>query len=342
MTQNFKLFVSHSDIAKTPHIATVDYRDRGFHYGDGCFTTLYCENNRVYLFEAHIERLVNDATRIKINIDITLLRARVVQALQPLLSANIRSLAIKIVLTRGTGGRGYEPPSRCVPHVYISLHHCAPGLAACTESAVAEHCVTLCSFPLASQPLLAGIKHINRLEQVLAKHELIARNKEISARETSAPDNIAREKIAQATIAQATIAQNQDSAIYHDLLLLDASDYLIESSAGNVFFYVDKVWRTPLLNQCGVSGVMRDAIMRFMLDNNVAVEEGRYRIQDLYRAESLFTCNAIKHITPVTEVLSDEFGKTDRQQLSNQHTRKLIMGFYPFLQKAHIDFGADR
>lgn len=321
MTQNFKLFVCHSNIANTPHRAAVDYLDRGLNYGDGCFTTLYCENSLVYLFEAHIERLVNDAKRIKIDIDIAQLRTQVMQALQPLLSTNMRSLALKILLTRGTGGRGYEPPASCVPHVYISLHHCAPFTLLSTGSAISDHCLTPCSFPLASQPLLAGIKHINRLEQVLAKHELIERNNSNSARDT--------------------IAQGQDTVIYHDLLLLDASDYVIESSAGNLFFYVDEVWRTPILNKCGVSGVMRNAIMRFMLDNNVAVEEGQYSLQDLYRAESLFTCNAIKHITPVTKVLSDEFGETDKQQLTNQHSRELMMAFYPLLQKARTEFGLE-
>lgn len=128
---------------------------------------------------------------------------------------------IKILISRGEGGRGYGCAGVSSPGIYISSS-AMPDYSKAQQQGISLGLATL---QLAVQPLLAGLKHNNRLEQVLIKQQLA------------------------------------DSP-YDELLVLDQSGFVTEASAANVLFYRDGNWYTPELSRAGVAGVMRQNIMQ--------------------------------------------------------------------------------
>lgn len=135
--------------------------DRGLAYGDGLFETLLVHEGRAVWWDAHWRRLRWGAERLRI----ALPDERVVAAEASDLIEGMTHGVLKCVLTRGSGGRGYAPPAEAEPMLVLSLH--APPAA--TPSQGLE--VRWCDTRLALQPALAGIKHLNRLEQVMARME---------------------------------------------------------------------------------------------------------------------------------------------------------------------------
>ncbi|MGN8199116.1 aminodeoxychorismate lyase [Salinisphaera sp. RV14] len=140
--------------------------DRGLAYGDGIFRTMRVESGIALAWRFHYARLAHDCAALGLE---TPERER--------LEADIRALAgdgasgiVKIVITRGSGGRGYAPPGQPVPRRIVSLH-C--GQPAGIPDALA---LPICPIVLATPAVLAGVKHLNRLEQVLARRDCERRN----------------------------------------------------------------------------------------------------------------------------------------------------------------------
>lgn len=193
----------------------VPFDDRGLAYGDGVFETVLLRDGTPVLWDYHYARLVKGCQRLNI-------------PLPPLeqLSAAWQSPAtselevLKLILTRGSGGRGYAPPdvisprlmSRRVPFA-VNAQRWYQGVS-----------VRICSLRLGHQPLLAGIKHLNRLENVLARQEW------------------------------------DDHAIAEGLLA-DADGWLVEATSMNVFWQRNGELFTPSLTHCGVAGTLRAALL---------------------------------------------------------------------------------
>ena len=188
--------------------------DRGLAYGDGLFETLLVHEGRAVWWDAHWRRLRWGAERLRI----ALPDERVVAAEASDLIEGMTHGVLKCVLTRGSGGRGYAPPAEAEPMLVLSLH--APPAA--TPSQGLE--VRWCDTRLALQPALAGIKHLNRLEQVMARMEW------------NAPS-------------------------IHEGLMLDTDERVICATAGNVFARIGGRWLTPPVDRCGVAGVMREWLL---------------------------------------------------------------------------------
>lgn len=188
--------------------------DRGLAYGDGLFETLLVHEGRAVWWDAHWRRLRWGAERLRI----ALPDERVVAAEASDLIEGMTHGVLKCVLTRGAGGRGYAPPENAEPTLVISVHE-AP---AATPSQGLE--VRWCDTRLALQPALAGIKHLNRLEQVMARMEW------------NAPS-------------------------IHEGLMLDTDERVICATAGNVFARIGGRWLTPPVDRCGVAGVMREWLL---------------------------------------------------------------------------------
>src|SRR5690606_28131172 len=139
--------------------------DRGLAYGDGCFDALRLSPAGAPLWPWHRRRLLAGAAALSIPITPEDLD----EALRQALARCDAPAVLKLILTRGSGGRGYAAPEPCQPRLRASLHplpqrpvdHYRHGLA-----------TGLCQLRLAQQPALAGLKHLNRLEQVLARREV--------------------------------------------------------------------------------------------------------------------------------------------------------------------------
>ncbi|MBZ9613713.1 aminodeoxychorismate lyase [Rheinheimera maricola] len=195
---------------------SIGIKDRSFNYGDGIFTTMQVRAGEIQLWPLHLQRLQASARQLGFtDIDWLLLQQ------QALAAVNQPEQVIKILISRGEGGRGYGCDGISAPHIYISVS-AMPDYKRMQQQGV---CLQVAKLQLAVQPLLAGLKHTSRLEQVLLKQELA----------------------------------NSDA---DELLVLDQHGFVTEASAANVFMYRDGRWHTPTLARAGVAGVMRQHIMQ--------------------------------------------------------------------------------
>lgn len=183
--------------------------DRGAAYGDGLFETMRAHAGEVPWWGRHWERLARGAQRLCIALPG---RERVEGEALRLLEG--RNGVLKLVVTRGSGGRGYAPPAEAEPTWALSRHSLPDA------SPIGGLVLRWCALRLGVQPALAGIKHCNRLEQVLAR------------------------------------AEWTDLDV-HEGLLLDTDGHVVCATAANVFVLRDGRWHTPAVDRCGVAGVCR-------------------------------------------------------------------------------------
>lgn len=238
--------------------------DRGFNYGDGLFETirLTVSNSepRLPLWHLHRQRLLCDCARLGIVLSEAKLQGFVEQILVEARAQNIAAAIVKIVVTRGVGGRGYLPPADAEPTICVGLY---PAPAHPAEHGLVGIGLHLCSQVLSASGQLAGIKHLNKLEYVLARAEW---------RDSSAAEG----------------------------LLLDASGCVVEGTFSNVFWLKDGVLFTPQLDQCGVAGVMRRLIMTQLAPKlGLQVQEKAVPLDDLKATDEVFMCNSVCGIWPV-------------------------------------------
>ncbi len=197
--------------------AGVPADDRGIAYGDGIFRTMAMRGGRVLRWPRHYAKLVSDCAVLGIQSpaeDEFLRDIRTISACAP-------DCSLRISVTRGSGGRGYAGPENPRPRRIVSANS-LPAYP--VEWATAGVTVRLCRLRLSEQPALAGIKHLNRLENVLAR------------------------------------AEWDDPAIAEGLLQ-DTAGNIIEGTRCNVFIVENGMLVTPDLSRCGVAGVTRELVM---------------------------------------------------------------------------------
>jgi 4-amino-4-deoxychorismate lyase len=230
--------------------------DRGLHFGDGLFETIACMRGRPRFLSLHLERLALGCSRLSINAPSSdELREEVCS-----LAHDVDRAIVKLVLSRGTAvGRGYvvtggEKATR------ITIRYAWPDEdPAWLQDGVR---VRKAELRLGENPALAGIKHCNRLEQILARNEWT------------------------------------DPGIF-EALLFSSSGRLISGTMSNVFIVHGSRLCTPLLDLCGVAGVMRRVVLREARRAGIAVDECVLGIRDLEAADELFLTNARIGIWPV-------------------------------------------
>ncbi len=228
--------------------------DRGFAYGDGLFETMRATRGEVLWWEAHWNRLQTGAKRL----DLVLPELqRVRREAKDLLAGD--DAVLKLIVTRGSGGRGYAPEGDTMP-TWVLSRHALPAQAAAEGLAL-----RWCETRLAAQPALAGIKHCNRLEQVLARAEW--RNPGID-----------------------------DPAADEGLMRSIEGDVVCATSA-NLFVLRGGRWLTPRIDRCGVAGVCRAWAMEVL-----HAGEMRLDVTDVETADAVFLCNAVRGILPVARL----------------------------------------
>lgn len=196
---------------------SISVLDRGLGYGDGLFETIRFVGDRAPLWTRHMQRLAAGAGRLRLPMPDS---QQLWRESQHVIGGQSQAV-VRITLTRGLGARGYAPPAK--PEVTrIVAAFPMPSIPArlSTDGIRMYRCET----QLGDQPQLAGIKHLNRLEQVLARAEW------------NDPD----------------IGEG---------LVCDAHGNVISATAANLFAVVDGALLTPAVNRCGVAGVARAAIL---------------------------------------------------------------------------------
>jgi 4-amino-4-deoxychorismate lyase len=245
--------------------AAVPVTERGLSYGDGLFETIKVMNGRAQFLAWHRQRLRRDCERLALALDDAALAAEIARILH-----GQNDGVLKVIVTRAAGGRGYQPLRGAAANrlvlFYAEPRPVAAGaaLSAAVAPGVKGVRVRVCRQRLAEQPALAGMKPLNRLEQVLARAEW------------SDPD----------------IAEG---------LMLDQHARLIEATASNLFLVRGDRLLTPRLQRCGVAGVMRRVVMEQLLPAG-RVEEVDLTLDDLIAADEVFLTNSLTGIRPVTQI----------------------------------------
>jgi 4-amino-4-deoxychorismate lyase len=234
--------------------AAIAIGDRGLNYGDGLFETIALRNGVIRRLAAHLERLAAGCERLKIPLPGTdCLRNEAAQVAGP-----VRDGIIKIIVTRGAAGRGYRPADDAIPTRVVTLHDAPPPGRAEIE-------VRWCAVRLSRNPALAGLKHLNRLEQVLAQSEW------------------------------------HDPAI-DEGLMRDYEGELVCATSSNVFLVVGGELVTPDLRNCGVRGIMRAEVIRLAMRRGITVREEPLWPDMLASASEVFVTNAIRGIRAVVKL----------------------------------------
>ncbi len=246
---------------------SVDVSDRGFQYGDGLFETIVVFNGKPLFLQRHFSRLALGCQRLLIpQPDFSLLEQEARQ-----LASEAEQAVLKLIITRGSGGRGYRQPDEIHPTRLFSLHP-FPIFAANFQTHGIR--ARLCHYRLAHNPVLAGIKHLNRLEQILAR------------------------------------AEWQDDSIQEGILL-DCHGQVVEGTMSNLFVVKDRVLYTSALKNCGVAGIVRQMVLEFAEQQSLAVRQEDFGVADVLQADELFVSNSVIGIWPVIELEQQDFGVGD-------------------------------
>jgi len=239
--------------------SSVPADDRGLHYGDGVFETMLVRAGRVRFLEAHLTRLTLGCSRLGIRLTtMPVLRAEIAAA-----AALAPPLAVlKLIVTRGSAvQRGYAPGGTESARRMLSLWPAPSSTAAIVDGV---HLI-VASLAAAENRALAGIKHLNRLENVLAAAEAAA-------------------------------------AGAFDALMLDSAQRVISGAMSNVFLGRGGRVLTPRVDRCGVAGVMRGVVLRECAALGIGVEETQVSRQELLTADEVFITNARIGVVPVGRV----------------------------------------
>ena len=238
----------------------VSVSDRGLQYGDGVFETIAYRDGVPEFLDQHLTRLLNGCRSLHINFEqINLLHAELESVIK---SINSDPTVIKITITRGVGGRGYFSDNSATPTRIIATY----SYPIYPESYQVDGVVLrFCEQTLSVNPRLAGIKHLNRLEQVLARNEW------------------------------------SDPAIVEGIMS-DEEGSIIEGTMSNIFVVADNVLITPLITQAGIAGVMRGQIIQLATRSGIKVEERVLSRKELAQALEVFVCNSIIGVWPVSRI----------------------------------------
>ncbi len=234
--------------------------DRGLQYGDGVFETIAYRNGKAEFLEQHLTRLFNSCDLLAINFkQQNELRAEVDLICQ---SLQQEQAVIKITVTRGEGGRGYFSDNSALPTRIISSH---------PHPDIPEHYQTdgvrlrFCEQTLSINSRLAGIKHLNRLEQVLARNEW-------------------------------------DDIDIPEGIMSDEEGNVIEGTMSNIFIVESDKLYTPVVTRAGIAGVMRAQVIQIATRSGISVQEREITKKALSEADEVFVCNSVIGIWPVSAI----------------------------------------
>lgn len=234
--------------------------DRGLLYGDGVFRTLRVIAGEPRWWDDQLAKLADDCRRIGLESP----AASIWRDDFERLSAARANGVLKLLVTRGSGPRGYLPPAQ--PVVRRLLYFVADQMVDPMPAEIApDITLRICSLRLGWQPRLAGIKHLNRLENVLARAEW------------TSPD-------------------------IHEGLLLDQADRVVGGVMSNLFIWHHNRLLTPRLDQCGVAGVARARLMRLAQAHAIEVHETDLALQEVLDADEVMLTNSVMGLRRVARL----------------------------------------
>ena len=263
---------------------SLSVHDRALHYGDGLFETIAIKNGLPLALNRHLKRLNSSCKRLGITCpDEGLLEKESLQV-----SEGLEKGVLKLIISRGPGGRGYQSPEHQETTRIAAKYNWPDYPDQLSKGGVVAR---ICKQRLGHQPSLAGMKHLNRLEQVLLRDE---------------------------------VKRHGD----HEGLVLDIRNNVIEGSMSNLFFIKGKNIFTPDLSLCGVAGIIRDAILEMATRLGMSKSITDISLETLLQADEVFFCNSIIGIWPVRHIEEQLFsvGPYSQEIRKNLIKAKLIAG----------------
>ncbi|MDG1164681.1 MAG: aminodeoxychorismate lyase [Porticoccaceae bacterium] len=255
-------------------------QDRGLAYGHGLFETMLYQSNKLPLQERHVQRLCLDAAVLGITLDVSVINRYLNKFQRALQAAQIEAGVIKLLATAGAGGRGYQSPDSISPRVICQYSEFDADQA--SQQRAQGIGLWRCDYRLPANPVLAGIKHLNRLDQIMARNEW-------------------------------------DSADYADGLMLADDGTVVEATSANIFAKTSQGWVTPPLDRAGVSGVMRALLIDEIFPAaGIALNIKPLALGQLAAAEELFICNSIRGIIPVSHIAGSDCAPAIKLVISDQ------------------------
>lgn len=240
---------------KTSQLSSLD---RGLQFGDGCFTTAQVIAGEVRHLAQHLDRLARDSQRLSIQFDAW---AELKQEILSLAQQSERGV-LKIILTRGVGGRGYSASGCTDTQRILSLAPHPTHYTTWQQQGVA---LITSPISLGMNPYLAGIKHLNRLEQVLIKRYLDCQNAQ-------------------------------------EALVLDSQGHIIECCAANIIWRKGQQLYTPAPTHSGVEGIMKGLVIEALETEGYHCRHVTQTRDVLEQAEEVIICNALMPVLPVTRI----------------------------------------
>lgn len=242
----------------------LDVSDRGLAYGDGLFETIAVRSGRPCCWLEHLDRLALGAARLRLSLP----SPSQLQTECSQLVAGVGDGTLKMIITRGPSARGYPLPSQPRPTriLFVDERDAGPvdvdsdthrGMRA-TQGVR----VRLCDTRLGINSQLAGLKHLNRLEQVLARSEW----------------------------TEPSIDEG---------LMLDSEGALVCGIMSNLFLLTNLGLETPLIDRCGVAGTARACLLRIAGEAGHRVRERRLTVEDLIRSKGALLTNALLGVLPI-------------------------------------------
>lgn len=254
--------------------------DRSVQFGDGCFTTIRIVAGKAALLNRHLQRLQRAVQRLFIP------QPDWQSVEQQIKTACLQGVqgVLKVIITRGESARGYSIQNQNQPTIIMSLQPFSPYYDNLREKGL--H-VIQSPITMGLNPLLAGIKHLNRLEQVLIKKSI---------------DD-----------------QHADEAIVTDL-----NGFIVEGCSANIFWRIGKQVFTPSLEQSGVAGIMREHIIETLMNSDYELSIVKCYPQVLAQADEVLFSNALMPIMPVAAINLNATNADKQTDLWCYHSRELL------------------
>ncbi|HFD12351.1 MAG TPA: aminodeoxychorismate lyase [Crenotrichaceae bacterium] len=238
-------------------VTVLDVNDRGVQYGDGLFETIAITQGQPEFLGRHLLRLESGCKRLHIDYPGHQILSEDIK----FLCSERQSAVVKLQITSGNSLRGYRRPSCIVPNRIVTCRSLAHQSQSPHQNGIR---LRLCRHRLSVNPTFAGIKHLNRLDQVIARNEWCC-------------DDI------------------------QEGVMLDADGYVIEGTMSNLFLVSEGRLITALLDRAGVAGIVRSVILEQAHQHGVDVSIQRVRLADVYNADEIFMTNSVIGIWPVRQ-----------------------------------------
>ncbi|MCF7971999.1 MAG: aminodeoxychorismate lyase [Methylococcaceae bacterium] len=241
---------------------TLEITDRGLHYGDGLFETIEIIQGQPVFLTQHLARLKTGCQVLHIPYPKEALLLDEIHQVSQFVIHGV----LKLMLTRGSGGRGYRQPEIIQATRLLALYP-FPDYPAHYNSAGINAC--FCTSRLGLNPMLAGIKHNNRLEQVLAR------------------------------------AEWRDE--FQEGLMLNLNEHVIEGTMTNLFVVKNGVLYTPKIILSGIKGVLRQLILEFAKTYEIPFKINDLTKEFVLSGDELFVTNSVIGIWPIKSIAGQSY-----------------------------------